>query len=320
MRRTRVAALLLALGLAGCGAAASTATAPLPTPAPPTAVTTGRSWEAGPVIARFDQGACGDSCVGQVFSPMPQAILYSDGRLVFSSASAADARTSPLQQRQLSQQEVCAFLNTVDQSGFWNVDMDAYAAANAAYPRMQVPQNIAISAWNSRAISASGLEDYLPGGALAGKLAVPAGLRVPLLALQQLEQGPAEPYTPAQIAVYVESLASPTVVRDAASDAGAWPLADPALADLAAQADDQHMLVLPATAPVWELFERQQRGPGRIYTAADGQQYVVAVQALWPLQSSGGSVYTPASIPDPAAAVNATVLACSSADGTLPIK
>jgi hypothetical protein len=107
-------------------------------------------------------GSGGDGCCQ--YPRPPEFVMYSDGQLFI---RAQTEQGSQILTKQLTHQEVCAFLNTVDQLGFFDYDEETYQIDHYGQPIEYFSiegtntQHISIDAWRSNAVSLYGLRSYL---------------------------------------------------------------------------------------------------------------------------------------------------------------
>lgn len=275
---------------------------------------TSHNWDSGPVIAQLDNGVCIDVCIGEVFSPLPQWILYADGRLLINHYNQG------IREYRLSSSEICAFLNTVDQIGFWKYDDSEYREQRQAFPGLIAPYIMRVSGWQSNTIEAGGLQNFLEGGSGEGEIKISPTLAQAYLLFQEFSdysQGGSIPYVPENVAVEILVVQKEEQI-DGAYEKGEWPLATPTLAELAEQTDEHgHLVVNGTTATeIFALFD-QQFEPGWHRYDEGNQNYLVAVRPLLPYETSGGEGNHVAPIPSPDLIVATTAFSCTPADGTL---
>ena len=124
----------------------------------PTAVATLEShiWMAENLIAKYHNYG-GDGCC-QYPSP-PEFVLFSDGQLFIRTQN---GEFPQILTKQLTRQEICAFLNTVDQLGFFDYDATTYMIDRYGQSIQNFSiegsnrQNISINAWRSNSVSLYG--------------------------------------------------------------------------------------------------------------------------------------------------------------------
>jgi hypothetical protein len=140
-----------------------TFTSTLTTTPEPTQVPTleAQTWVTdNPLVMSY--GSSGDGCCQHPWPP--EFVLYSDGQLFI---WAQTEQGSQLLTKQLARQEVCAFLNTVDQLGFYDYNQETYQidryGQKIEYFSIEGSntQHISINAWRSNAVSLYGLRSYL---------------------------------------------------------------------------------------------------------------------------------------------------------------
>lgn len=312
-------------------AVASATPQPSPTPTPPSPPPPplqAHEWLAGPVLFRYDTGFCYDICGD--FSPYPSLILYSDGRLIHSRYTRVDDRLH-VEQSLLTEEEMCAILNTFDAIGLFGYDPTAFYAADDAFPRFRWGADLDVTAWDSAWIPLGIVGDYRPDGLLAAEVPLDAPLLLAYHLVENLVKRPGEaPYVPLELAVSVFTLApeDDPFICCFASEGGEWPVPAVRLADMAAQG-------VPNEYEAREVFATV-RGPvveqvlaafgddpfseyNRISFEEDGRRYAVSIRALLPYESlaSLGDPSDTSVIPGPDVAATQTSLSCSPEDGVV---
>jgi hypothetical protein len=128
------------------------------TPVPPLEA---HEWVPEIVIASLDHEG-GDGC--HQFPSHPELVLYSDGQLFI---KRYNGQYLQLLTKQLKRQDVCAFLNTVDQLGFFDYDANTYSIDRYGHPIQNFSvegsntQIISINAWRSKGVALYALGSYL---------------------------------------------------------------------------------------------------------------------------------------------------------------
>lgn len=305
----------------------------VPPPATPTPSPTPRSlaiheWEAAPVLFRYDDNVCGDFCVGEVFSPLPRLILYADGRLI-SVPHWTQMPRWEIEQTQLSRQEVCALLNTFDIIGLLDYDSAAFEAANNALPRSRTAAELEVNAWAAAAVDLGGLDDFLPGGSLAGKVALDRPLLMTYELVERLKQmAGEEPYMPPEMVVGLQRLVF-VGPEDAQQDDGKqWLPTTPWVSELQAEARE-NTITGPALAAVTTVTGSDVTAllamldgklqPRPVGDRLDGQTVVVYFRSLFPYESAAGigDPMARPQIPGPDVAYESQRLRCTPEDGVV---
>ena len=311
-------------------AVASATLQPSPIPAPPSPTPPPlqvHEWLAGPVLLRYDID-CPDFCGGETFSHYPRLILYNDGRLV--TTTNEQGRTL-LEESRLTGEQVCTLLNSFDATGLFDHDPSAFYEANNAFPRLTLPAQASITAWDEAAIPLGPMADYRPGGELGGRVALDAPLLLAFHLMERLTELRGEaPYVPSELAVSVFTVAPDDDPFSCcfAAEGGPWPATAVRLADLVAQGvatedDPREVLTTvsgPAVEPLLAAFGDDPFSETRpVAFEEDGQRYVVAIRALLPYESLASLGYPLHSsiIPGPDVVVTPTPLSCAPEDGVV---
>ncbi len=244
-------------------------------------------------------------------------ILYSDGRLITNELlpQENDEMEFILQERQLTTQQICSLLNTVEQTGFFDYDIAEYedGVGLASYTWIEV------NGQRSRQL-------YLH--ALGRPEADPALLDTYRL-LANLVGIDRMSYQPERVAVWIQPLEGEQDFRDVMDDRGEWSLERLSLQELAGQAVPSEdpfnhrggITVIEGenASALYDLFEgAPYPHTERIYSQ-NGQKYFVAVRALLPYETSGGQVGQSPVIPSPDLPIEPSQLTCSPADGLMEV-
>ncbi len=312
-------AALFALSLVACGQADATATprptsTPTPLPSPsatptptlsPTAPLAGQTWQAGPVLLKF--GTFYEASAPFGVSSVPRLILYSDGLLVLDAGGT-------LYERLLTRQETCSLLNSIDQAGFFDIDLSGYAKELDKLPLGLVPSTrIVVNAWQSRAERLEALETMVndPG------VNVPDTLRAVYGLLSDYQPDDLQPYQFTQLAFTIYKYPADTAYQARQE----WPLESPSLAQLFEQAtvpnrmDGMGLLLEGDAAP--QVYAALQDGPDGF--TENGATYAVSARPLLPYESLESAASYQARIPSPGVHSAATQWTCYPSDGALEI-
>jgi len=165
----------------------------------PTPQLTAHPWIPEAVLIELGESG-GDGNFGPY---IPDLILYADGNLIFQSSGG-------LRRKQLERQEICALLNTVEQSGFFDYDSakDDYSVDGAPFIGGAVTR-LQVNAWRSKQIALAELAIILedPGSLAAWDACpdcsdaptIPSSLRDVYQLLKHYRPGEARPYQPSRI-------------------------------------------------------------------------------------------------------------------------
>jgi hypothetical protein len=113
-----------------------------------------------PIAEYYSYG--GDGCCQ--YPRPPEFVLFSDGQLFI---HVQNGEFPQVLTKQLTRQEICAFLNTIDQLGFFDYDGQTYQidryGQQIQYFSIEGTntQHISINAWRSNSVSLYGLRAYL---------------------------------------------------------------------------------------------------------------------------------------------------------------
>lgn len=133
---------------------------PIPTPyAPPVSTLEAHTWLPENRLVIVDSHG-GDGCCQ--YPRPPELILYSNGQLYIYHSQAGQLLT-----KKLIREEICAFLNTIDQLGFFDYDpatylIDPYGRQIDSYAiEGSSTQHISVKAWRSNSMSLYGLWSFI---------------------------------------------------------------------------------------------------------------------------------------------------------------
>jgi hypothetical protein len=290
-----------------------------PTPKPvPTLVA--HEWTTDPILLRFGE-VDGDGAF--LFeSSLPSLILYSDGTLIYKEwqrVSSDDIRIK-LWQVNLSRQQICSLLNSIDQTDFFNYDPSTYLPKGKYLPFDGASDTaIEVYAWQSKQISIYGLSIYLDDkssvadalvySGSATKPYIPAALRETYKLLTHFRPDGATTYQPNRLAIRIND---PAIYTRGQS----WPLTSTKIIDLYNRSDSGRNLVIatgPESTAIYEVFDNSFGD--KVFDAAP-HFFLVTVRPLLPYEQpefkhSYNPIDTPPDLRRP--------MSCAPNDGILPI-
>ena len=289
---------------------------PCPTPASAVVVTPTlvmlpltRTWEVGPVILEFMTLVEDPAPFG--VSRTAALILYSDGRLVIQSDTG-------FQERHLSRQEICALLNTIDQTGFFDLDMSPYYEQLNELPLGVVSATvIEVNAWQRRQVYAEALWEVIDDSSIE----VPFSLRAVYSLLSNYQPVDLQPYQYEQLAFTIHKC-SPDYPYRAET---IWSLGSPSLEELFEMAEETDItnrewgfgLLLKGDTAM-KIYQEISQIPFQGFVE-DGETYIVSARPLLPYESLESAVSYKSEIPSLGIVTNTVVLTCYSTDGVLEI-
>jgi len=121
----------------------------LRTPVPPL---TSHEWVPESILVELEAVGSGDGCC--IYSLPPWFILYADGTLILRDNS------DIAKIEKLDRQGICAFLNTVDQFGFFDYDPSTYGISPMPFPSRS---RILVNAWRKQDFILQDLFDFVFG-------------------------------------------------------------------------------------------------------------------------------------------------------------
>ncbi len=290
------------------------------------------TWQSGPVVL-FKDACCGDG--GSPFEPPhpPSLIVYSDGQLF-----RLDGNGQILTVK-LSQSELCALLNTVDQFGFFDYDPATYLSKEGLSKQLIMGAGtnfIKIDAWRSKDISLYNLSGYFslqasdyaqcPDCRATGPTFLPS-LWNTYLFLNRFKPTGLQPYQPTKTSVWVIDH------RFGQSKDPRWPFASISLQqlyqDTRAGTDPYFFLGESAVftresatilADMFQiadpaLFDHN----GGLWFSDGKDSYLVVERPLLPYEAPIGKGQYKSIIPDPSISIPSTTLSCSPKDGVLQL-
>lgn len=271
---------------------------------------------------------------GSIFmdSIQPSFALFADGRL-FVKKYDDSTGYSQILTRQLSRQEICQHLNTLDQVGFLDYDPETYQFVGghpsvSGGPGVQIE----INAWKSHSHSYYEMSGYLKGtfddafgldpNDPTGRPIILPALRDAYYFLTDYPTDQLEVYQPSQLLMRVAD--TPDIV-----EFSKWPLGEPSLADLLERSTasspeewNRYILLDGAEAQrVYEAIGRYSIHPGYFYEEIDGvrKNYYILLHPLLPYEAPEPENYYLAQIPAPGIEKPNFTLTCYPSDGTLPL-
>jgi hypothetical protein len=256
---------------------------------------------------------------GWYYEYPPHLVLYSDGQLLI-----YDNQAEPYPQllyKKLDRQEMCAFLNTIDQFGFFDYDPLTYQIDRQGRHIINFPGDgsgtnlITVNAWQLKSVSLYGLRTYLwdeenfadfPGENDDQLPIILPALRNTFLFLYYFKPEDLQIFQPRilEIWIYDELFSS--------ANAKTWPVDEPSLEYLVknAQQDDSHSrnkIILKGrdAQKVFEVFESSIHS--EVFT--DGKNIVeLYAMPLLPYENENGFSFPQETDP----------LSCLPSDGQLP--
>lgn len=246
---------------------------PTPTSVPPLLA---HEWVPEEIVA-FIENKGGDGC--HQYPRPPDLVLYSDGQLFINTYTGEGHQ---LLTKNLSRQEICAFLNTIDQTGFFDYDQATYQLDQYSRPieyfsiQGSSTQYILVNAWQSNSVSLYGLWSYLQSDQTQSGLPIDSPFQAPTILpaikntysfLSSYMPNGMTVYQPEAIEVWVMDIQQPS------ARAAVWEVEVPSLEAiiLAAEADEHYR---NCTHP----FENSRKV---VFTGADARRiYDVFSQSL----------------------------------------
>jgi hypothetical protein len=285
------------------------------------------SWISEPVLIEFNSWG-GDGCCGILAPPM--LILYSDGKLFQSNWIEINGENKlQVFYKQLSLREVCAFLNTIDQFGFFDYDPSTYRSPDSDnMPIDGAPHFVInVNAWRKKDITPYALGSYIYSEGTweedcpecPSLPPIPPSLRNTFNLLNNYPVEGAEIYNPDRIAVLIEQV-------DSDKKANEWPLTNPKLSDLFLRASqnttttgqellitkDEARSVYDAVGQSIELYDGFLFHEGQL-------TYRLYVRPLLPFEAPAELDAIRSQIPSQSFENPGLPLSCKPSDGILPI-
>lgn len=295
-----------------------TATPPGPTltPIPITPLMT-RTWMAGPALVLFGAGGgdSGDPFAG--FYPVPKFLLYADGTLI---TTRYTDQGGQFFRSHLERQAVCAVLNTIDQTGFFDYDPSAYNSYRNWSVDGAGSTVIEVHAWRSQDIVHYALalmvEDAYAQYAqrdLAACRCVPTALRETYRFLRYYEPDRLEPYVPEEVLLLVTE-------DNHIWGAEPWSVAGISLTQVLRESDEPGLGTLLLHGEEGRFVYQALGGTilTRPYTQG-GRSFWVMARPLLPYESAAGVLDYRWEIPSPDVPATSIEFTCYPEDGVLPI-
>lgn len=292
-------------GLIGACIAGPAGDPPILTPAeiPTLTVTTSppaRTWTAGPVLIEFKVQAENPAPFG--VSRVPDSILYADGRLFI--PGEGDLLTS-----QLSQEAVCGVLNTIEDAGFFDVDMEAYnAQVDARALGLTSLIRIEVNAWRRRSITAEALPSLLDDP----NAEVPDPLHKTYHLLSNYRPDDLQPYRDAPLALAIHRCP----IESACETETVWPLESPTLTTLFKRAEETGVKnrewgfgVRVSDQEAASVAQVLDRSGSRTFFE-DNETYRLSARRLLPYESLESAMAYEARIPSPEVSVDSFAMTC----------
>jgi hypothetical protein len=268
-------------------------------------------------------------------SIQPSFALFADGRL-FVKKYDDSTGYSQIFTRQLSRQEICQHLNTLDQVGFLDYDPKTYQFVGGGPSVKGGPEvQIEVNAWKSHRHSYYEMSGYLKGtfdDVFGLDTSDPTGRPIILPALRNAYYfftdypiNRLQVYSPSQIFMRIADIGnSPDTV-----EFSKWPLSEPSLADLLERSTtsspeewNRYILLDGSEAQrVYEAIGRYSINLGYFYEEIDGvrKNYYVLIHPLLPYESPKLENGDLAQIPASGTEKPSFTLTCYPSDGILPI-
>lgn len=246
---------------------------PQPTipPVKPSATPDTHTWQASPVLLEMFTSA-GFTTPEYAWSVVPSLVVYADGRVIVARDHyQADSTTRSIDEARLEASEVCRLLNQIAADGFLTLQQSDYI-------RPQVTDHgvtyITVNAWESNTISAYALGLALNQKDSGGQ--VPAALRATAERLINYLPPNTQPYQPDRLAIRLAPL-------DAPQAASSWPLTQPTLTELMAQAKNSAGVVLVEGKTAQEIYSQFAGSFTNAYSE-NGKIYGVTIRPVFPYE------------------------------------
>jgi hypothetical protein len=244
-------------------------------------------WEPVPVLILLDSTG-GDGSSPYPFPP--QLILYANGALFVT-----HWRDSwQLWSTTLDQPQICALLNTIEQTGFFTYDPSTYGVTQRSAPVDGSPiYHIEVNAWQSNQVDLYGLayfirefgdEKPLPTScpSCPPYPVIPTSLRDTYLLLSEYSPDEMEVHQPSRLGIWIGSSS------EAVKEATTWPLKTPRLADLYSQSTTKESWAEPSAilegedAEIIYLLFEQSIEPFGLRLTEGEHTYEVFARPLFP--------------------------------------
>lgn len=293
---------------------------PTPKPVPPLIA---HEWTTEPILLRF--GQIGGDGADPLDYSLPSLILYSDGRLIFRQWEKSNEDDLPVKLWEvvLNRQEMCALLNTIDQTGFLDYDPSTYLPEGQYLPFDGASDTvIEVNSWRSKQVSLNGLWVFLNGEpSMAGAIVfgdpdygtlpyIPGALRNTYRLLTHYKPKNVHLYQPRRLALRIEQM------DEWSSFGDIWPLTSPTLSDLYKRSSSGQDIVITTGAETTAIYQVFGNSMGAKVFDENTHRYIVAARPLLPYERLGSdyafsSVNAPTEFKRP--------MSCEPSDGTLAI-
>ena len=267
------------------------------------------SWLPEPVLVEMWLGG-GDGCC--LFDFPPDIILYSNGQLVLSGE--IDSFTYKPLTRTLDRKTSCQFLNTIDQSGFFDYDPSIYRSPYDGGGSTR----ISVNTWRSKVAQHTDLFIFILGNEFEKVLNCPNCAPPPIIQsalsdtyklLYSYNPGGMKYYEPEKLIVWL----SETSYRYTLSKP--WPLTSLSLQDVAQQSSFGDDFIIIEGDVVSDWYEQV---PSGLYWEG-GLEIEVLSRPMWPFEKETNRDFYGSSIPSNEYPIPTEPLECKVIDGVLPI-
>ena len=290
---------------------------PTATPLPLSPLIT-HTWQVGPVLIQqyIYASSDGGPCLFCSFRDVP-TILYSDGTLIMGRDLGAGRE---IVQGKLSRQQMCAVLNTIDQTGFLQLAPQDWYRLETGGPSMYID----VQAWITQTISFYEpqfvLEAFKDEPDTVKKLSVPKVIRDVDSLLTNLSVQNMKPYAPNRLVLFVTSH-NPQVWPPFDPQ---WPLTLKLSTVVSPTLVDETQVVPqalegPQATQLYERYFRQISGDAPVDFVEGEFIYSVSVLPLYPYESFTGRAESNPKIPSPDVTYTTKTMTCQPSDGMVPI-
>ena len=283
------------------------------------------TWQAGAVLVQY-AALGGDG--GMPFDIGVPTTLYTNGTII---TWRRESEHLEVMQGRLSHKEVCAFLNTIDQTGFLNLaqqdwmqntyqaEYDGYAVGEGAPSSV-----ISVRAWVTQTVS------FYELGILLNVLKdepnsvkdryVPGAIRTVYALRDYLQAKSLKRYVPDRLLLIVNSYGRWTEGKDWPK----WPLSAPLSALISPTILYEGQLVPHAiegrqAASLYQNYYQQLPYFGGVGFNENGIAYNVVAFPLFPMESFYGRTHYEHTLPSSDIPITTITMTCYPADGVLPI-
>lgn len=247
-------------------------------------VETKADWHTGLVMAILLRG--GESFF-TYFSPLPDTVIYSDGRQII-------WHEGFLYEKRLSIQDICGLFAEVDNSGFFDYTSEQYEQFYTSHLMKPGPEvfSMKIDVWKENSLQMNSFPFLF--SQYKNEVEWPVALRVPYERLTTFDPDSMHRYVPERVAVHIEK------DPDLGTDIGitTWKPTRLSLSELINRYNDtatptselsEGEIVLSGeeSKDILEQFNNKPLGGPAIFIA-DGERYLIAIRALLPYEEGGG--------------------------------